>query len=148
MIYYQNKKTSNLLLKNNTRQTDDLQKSHVIYKYTCKFGDCATQPSTYIGMTTMKLSRRLSYHLSSGAPKSHHKNVHNTILDRETLDENTEILAINQDKRRLAILEALFIKELNPNLNTQALDLQALPSVKRSSLLGQTPDNQASGVTS
>ena len=146
IIYYQNKKTSNLLLKNNTRQTDDLQKSHVIYKYTCKFGDCATQPSTYIGMTTMKLSRRLSYHLSSGAPKNHHKNVHQAILDRETLDENTEILAINQDKRRLAILEALFIKELSPNLNTQALDLQALPSVKRSSLLGQTPDNPASGV--
>ena len=148
IIYYQNKKTSHLILRNNTRHTDnDLQKSYVIYKYTCKLGDCATQPSTYIGMTTMKLSRRLSYHLSSGAPKNHHRDAHQIVLDRETLDKNTEIIAINQDERRLAILEALFIKDLSPNLNTQALDLQALPSVKRSSLLGQTPENPAPGVT-
>ena len=135
IIYYQNKKTSHLLLKNNTRQTScDLQKSNVVYRYTCKLGDCATQPSTYIGMTTMKLTRRLSYHLSNGAPKNHHRDAHQTILTRKTLDENTEILAVNQDSRRLPILEALFIKDLSPNLNTQAQDLQALPSVKRSYL--------------
>ena len=141
VIFYQNKKTSHLLLRNNPRHTDnDLQKSHVIYRYTCKLGDCATQPSTYIGMTTMKLTRRLSYHLSTGAPKNHHRDHHQTTLTRTTLVENTEILAVNQDLRRLPILEALFIKEMSPNLNIQAEDLQALPSVRRSPLLGLAPD--------
>ena len=142
VIYYQNKKTSHLLLRNNIRQAaNELQKSHVIYRYTCKLGDCATQPSTYIGMTTMKLSRRLSYHLSTGAPKNHHRDAHHATLKRETLVENTEILAVNQDQRRLPILEALFIKELSPNLNIQGEDLQALPSLKR------LPENIPSGVT-
>ena len=85
-------------------------------------------------MTTMKLSRRLSYHLSSGAPKIHHHSAHKGNLKRDTLVENTEVLAVNQDHRRLPILEALFIKELSPNLNTQTMDLEALPSVRRSTL--------------
>ncbi|KAG0727797.1 hypothetical protein GWK47_033881 [Chionoecetes opilio] len=35
------------------------------------------------------------------------------------------------DVRRLPILEALYIKDINPKLNVQANDLQALPSMKR-----------------
>ena len=89
----------------------------------------------YIGMTTMKLSRRLSYHLSSGAPKKHLQDAHNIPLKRQDLDKNTEILSTQQDPRRLCILEALHTKDLSPNLNIQAIDLQALPSMRRSSPL-------------
>ncbi|KAG0724748.1 LINE-1 retrotransposable element ORF2 protein [Chionoecetes opilio] len=47
------------------------------------------------------------------------------------------------DVRRLPILEALYIKEINPKLYVQANDLQALPSMKRTkannSLLTEKP---------
>ena len=85
-------------------------------------------------MTTMKLSRRLSYHLTAGAPKNHMKEAHKSNLTRANLEENTEILAINRNLRRLPIMEALFIKELGPSLNTQAEDLRVLPSMRRTYL--------------
>ena len=78
----------------------------------------------------MRLTRRLSYHLSNGAPKNHAK-THKVTLEREHLDENTEIIATCNDNRRLEIIEALYIKELDPNLNCQKTDLQALPSMRR-----------------
>ena len=86
-------------------------------------------------MTTMRLTRRLSYHLSNGAPKNHTQKMHKVKLERAHLEENTEIIATCNDKRRLEIIEALFIKELNPNLNCQKTDLQALPSMKKISHL-------------
>ena len=82
-------------------------------------------------MTTTKLSRRLSYHLTSGAPKTHTEQTHKMKLTRKTLEENTEIIATCNDFRRLPILEALYIKEMEPNLNIQQQDLQALPSMRR-----------------
>ena len=135
-IYYKNKKTSDLLLRNSPKiEKKEIQKSNVIYRYTCSRGNCAALPSTYIGMTTMKLTRRLSYHLSNGAPKNHAQKIHKVKLERAHLNENTEIIATHNDNRRLEILEALYIKELNPNLNCQKIDLQALPSMKRNSYL-------------
>ena len=130
-IYYKNKKTSDLLLRNSPKiESKKTQRSNVIYRYTCSRGNCAALPSSYIGMTTMRLTRRLSYHLSNGAPKNHAK-THKVTLEREHLEENTEIIATCNDDRRLAIIEALYIKELGPNLNCQKTDLQALPSMKR-----------------
>ena len=82
-------------------------------------------------MTTVKISRRLSMHLQCGAPKKHLMEKHGMKLTRNNLDENTEILAICSDNRRLQIMEALFIKENNPNMNQQHIDLQALPSMRR-----------------
>ena len=82
-------------------------------------------------MTTMKLSRRMSFHLASGAQRNHMRQQHQTTLTREFLENNTTVIEECHDVRRLPILEALHIKELKPNLNTQALDLQALPSMRR-----------------
>ena len=132
-IYYKNKKTSDLLLRNSPKiEKKEIQKSNVIYRYTCNRGNCEALPSTYIGMTTMRLTRRLSYHLSNGAPKNHSLKIHKVELERSHLNENTEIIATCNNNRRLEIMEALYIKELNPNLNCQKTDLQALPSMKRS----------------
>ncbi|KAG0719012.1 hypothetical protein GWK47_051366 [Chionoecetes opilio] len=59
------------------------------------------------------------------------------------LKENTELVDMCADVWRLPILEALYIKEINPKLNVQANDLQALPSMKRTkannSLLTEKP---------
>ena len=132
IIYYKSKKTSHLLLRNSPKmRTEPTQQSCVVYRFTCARGNCEALPSTYIGMTTMKLSRRLSYHLTSGAPRNHLRQEHRTELTREILVEGTDIITTCPDVRRLPILEALYIKDLEPNLNIQASDLQALPSMKR-----------------
>ncbi|KAG0720802.1 hypothetical protein GWK47_000698 [Chionoecetes opilio] len=59
------------------------------------------------------------------------------------LEQNTELVDMCADVRRLPILEELYIKEINPMLNVQANDLQALPSMKRTkaknSLLTEKP---------
>ena len=93
-IYYKSKKTSHLLLKNSPKQDDDpLKKSHVIYRYSCKKGNCAALTSTYIGMTTTKLGSRLTNHRYLKAPKNHMEKENNIIITKEDLDNNTEILA-------------------------------------------------------
>ena len=133
VIYYKSKKTSHLLLRNSPphQEQDALQRSHVIYRYSCKRGNCAALPTTYIGMTTMKLADRLKSHKYAGAPKNHMRHEHHENITKEHLEGNTEVLASCNDKKRLQILEALYIKEIKPTLNVQALDLQALPSMRR-----------------
>ena len=128
VIYYRSKRTSNLLLKNNmTTPPPPLQRSHVVYEYFCQHEDCGPRTS-YIGMTTTKLSRRLTCHLQSGTIKTHHLQVHNTPLTRKHLEEGTVILASDVDPRRLIILEALYIKTKNPSINLQNDFLLSLPS--------------------
>ena len=61
--------------------------------------------------------------------------MHKVKLERAHFEENTEIIVTCNDKTQLEIIEALFIKELNPNLNCQKTDLQALPSMKKISHL-------------
>ena len=147
IIYYKSKKTSHLLLKNSPRENKQpSEKSHVVYRFSCKQGNCESLNTTYIGMTTTKLSRRLTYHLTAGAPKNHMKNHHNTTLTREILIENTEIIDCCTDPRRLPILEALYIKELKPSLNAQHTDLQALPSMRRTN--SQQEGQSASSTSS
>ncbi|XP_050709685.1 uncharacterized protein LOC126994416 [Eriocheir sinensis] len=145
VIYYKSKKTSHLIMRNSPQEEKTpTQESHVVYRFICKRGICEALPSTYIGMTTMKLSRRMSYHLTSGAPRQHLLQKHNTVLTRKILEENTDIIARCPDERRLPILEALNIKEMEPNLNKQALDLQALPSMRRSA--AHQPNQSAAGA--
>ncbi len=131
-IYYRRKKTSHLLLRNSPAvDKQKTQQSHFVYIFTCKQGSCAALHSTYIGMTTMGLSRRLRYHLTAGAPKTHTEKEHKTKLTRKDIEDNTEVIATCNDCRRLPILEALHIKDLEPTLNIQQQDLQALPSTRK-----------------
>ena len=129
IIFYKSMKTSNLILKNNpASQPPELQRSHLVYEYTCKQGNCEALPSSYIGMTTTKLSRRLTLHLNDGAPKKHTREVHGTSLTREMLVEGTTILQQEKNAQRLQILEALLIKDLRPTLNCQANELYVIPT--------------------
>ena len=143
IIFYKTKKTSHLLLKNNPHnEKESLQKSHVIYRFTCNQGNCEVLPSTYIGMTTTRLSRRLTCHLTSGAPKTHLREQHDTAITRDTLENSTEVITTCADARRLPILEALYIKEMSPTLNVQADDLQASPSARRSGFDSNTAQSE------
>ena len=132
VIFYQSKKTSHLLLKNNlTPRPADLQRTNLIYKHTCQNEDCGPHTTSYIGMTRTRLTRRLSYHLQSGAIKRHYQEIHGLRLTREQLVSGTEILDYETNPGRLAILEALYIKEEKPGINLQYEELFILPTLKR-----------------
>ena len=97
--------------------------------FTCQHEDCGPYNS-YIGMTSTRLSRRLTYHLQNGAPKQHYNSAHKCTLTRSQLEQGTSILTREMDVRRLMILEALLIKEKCPTINLQTDDLHALPSAR------------------
>ena len=52
------------------------------------------------------------------------------VLTRKLLEENTKILAKENDRVRLTILEALFIRDLQPSINRQIEVPTLLPSMK------------------
>ena len=126
-VYYKSKRTSNLLIKNNTASSlSMLQRSNVVYKIECKHRD-GTPCSSYIGRTQTKLSRRLTCHLSNGAPKEHYFKQHKKTISRNDLVKGASILAHETDIRKLCILEALFILKERPSMNQQT-DMFQLPS--------------------
>ena len=119
-IYYRNKYTSNLFMRNNiTKPPPTLQQTNLVYEYKCQLGDCEHQNISYIGLTTNTLSRRLTLHLSNGAPKKHTLDVHNTKITREMLENNTKIISKETDSNKLHILEAIFIQQYRPYINKQ-----------------------------
>jgi hypothetical protein len=120
-VYYKNRKTSSLVMKNNPIKTSSkLQSTNVLYKFTCPHEDCKLQQNVeYIGMTTTTLSRRLTCHLSSGGPKEHMRSLHRTTLTRKTLEDNTIIIKQYHDPVRLAVAEALLKREATPAINSQ-----------------------------
>jgi hypothetical protein len=85
VIYYKTRKTSELVVKNNLNTiSTELKKSSVMYEYKCPLGDCKLL-SKYIDMMETSLSRRLTCHLTSGAPKQHTSQVHGEELTRAML---------------------------------------------------------------
>ena len=121
VIYYKSATTKTLIMKNNQAPpTPELQQTNLVYEYQCKLGDCEhlTQNS-YVGLTTTSLSRRITMHLRSGAPKSHTGSHHRDTLTREMMDNNTKIIRRENDKSRLHIYEALLIQQKNPLINKQ-----------------------------
>ena len=120
VIYYKSTTITNLVLKNNSSPPPPaLKQTNLIYEYSCPIGDCELRKHSYIGLTTTTLSRRLTMHLSSGAPKSHTLDTHNTPLTRDMLVNNTKIIDKQKDFNRLRILEALTIMKHKPILNGQ-----------------------------
>jgi hypothetical protein len=101
-------------MQNSLSKPSDLQRTNVIYEFSCPIEGCKLLRNVkYVGMTTTTLSRRLTMHLSSGALKTHMKDEHNITLTRQILFENTKILKQFQDPSRLAIYEALLVRENN-----------------------------------
>ena len=126
IIYYKNKKTCNLILKNNpSPPADMLKRRNVVYHFKCPNMRCSHD---YIGMTTMRLSKRISCHVQEGAIYNHFRNTHNYVPVRENIINSFEIIDHNDDPKRLRYLEALHILNCKPSLNcTQEASL--LPSM-------------------
>ena len=121
VIYYKSATTKTLVMKNNQAPSPpELKQTNLVYEYQCKLGECEhlTQNS-YVGLTTTSLSRRLTMHVGSGAPKSHTRSHHRNTLTRDMLVNNTKIIRRENDKTRLHIYEALIIQQQNPVINMQ-----------------------------
>ena len=120
-IYYKNKRTSNLIMRNNMHREDWLQTTNVVYHWTCPIEGCKLQekPVDYIGQTTTTLSRRQTMNLHQHPPFEHMRDAHQRQITREDLVGNLNILKHERNHRKLAILEAVIIRERNPVLNCQ-----------------------------
>ena len=123
VIYYKTTKTRDLIMKNNLcPKIRDLAKTNAVYQYDCKIGECTHLPknmAAYTGLTTCTISRRLSNHLQTGAILQHCKDNHGANLTRKQLEDSVSIRYLENDKNRLYILEALIIKEEDPEINKQ-----------------------------
>ena len=118
IIYYRNKKTCNLVMKNNCLpSTPESDKSHVCYKFICPIQDC--RPEEYIGYTEVKLSNRLKNHTYNGSIKQHFITQDNSLPSKQQLIDNTKIIAQADTKYKLLIKEALLIQKHNPAINKQ-----------------------------
>ena len=85
-IYYKTSSISSLLTKNDqSPRPNDLQKSNLIYEFTCPIGDWERLRNSYVGLTTTSLSRRLTMHKSDGAPKIYVNTMDNLPIYRKTL---------------------------------------------------------------
>lgn len=88
MIKY-NRKTSQLLLKNNAAPpATSLKRSSVIYEFTFLVEGCH---HSYIRMTTTKLSKSLSCHLQEAAIFNYYAQKHQRRPEREELVKSTKI---------------------------------------------------------
>ena len=79
IIYYNKFKTSNLVITNNSSPSIGvLQKTNVIYQFTCPVGDCISENNnTFVGLTSTTLLRRLTVHLCDTSSIAQHlKNIH------------------------------------------------------------------------
>ena len=116
-------------------------------------GDCERLPprrKQYDGLTTNTLSRRLSFHLQSGAIRHHFETKHNTRITRKEIVNWTRIRYQVRDTNRLKILEALIINAEDPELNRQDTGkvriLKLYGNIYRGSSLGNQPQASMSPV--
>ena len=91
-----------------------LKQRNVVYHFKCPIVRCSHD---YIGMTTMRLTKRLSCHLQEGAIFNHVKRHHNTQISREQLINSTSIIDRESDAKRLRYLEAIHILGKKPSIN-------------------------------
>ena len=130
IIYYKSRRTVNLVMKNSCLPTrTQLEETNVIYQYKCTFGDCSRLDSRYIGKTTTTLKRRLYAHAKHGSIYQHHSTKHGKIIQNQ-IEDNTEIIHRENDKRRLRITEAIYINSTKPSMNIQQSHDTILPSLR------------------
>ena len=125
VIYYKTSNLKSAVSRNKTSPVlPKLQRSHLVYEYTCNYGECEHQKSSYVGMAATALSRRLTMHLLGGAPFEHSKRVHGTSLTRDVIMTNTEVIKTEPDQIRLPILEATLIQSMKTKINNQHTRIQ------------------------
>jgi len=119
-IYYQSKKTRQLVMTNNPIATKPSNRTNVVYKLCCPHEDCRPRNIYYLGATTTTLTRRLTMHLrEQTGPVEHWISEHHQTPTHKILKENTKTFDAINDHYRLFIQEAIYITRYKPPLNTQ-----------------------------
>ena len=119
-IYYQNRKTRQLVMKNSPTTTKQSNRTSVVYKFDCPHEDCRPRNICYIGATTTTLSRRLTIHIQEETgPAEHWVAKHKHRPPHKLLKDNTNIIDTTNDHYRLFIKEAIYITRHKPPLNIQ-----------------------------
>ena len=128
IIFYKNPRVSNLIMKNNLLQDPSLlKKTNVVYQFSCPEEGCKLLPnSSYIGVTTTSLSRRLTMHAREGSIRKHMTQTHNKPPTRQDLVENTKILKHCSNHKKLHIFEKVYISQHTPLINIQTDTLGSL----------------------
>ena len=116
-IYYNNRKSQNMIMQNSPMKTDFLHRTNVVYSFICPFQH--QHPESYIGHTRTTLARRLTMHVQGGSVAAHIADQHGMRATRNILDSNTKIIAVDSDPHRLKIKEALYILQCRPSMNKQ-----------------------------
>jgi hypothetical protein len=118
IIYYNNRKLKNLLIKNAPSSNNEIGNSScVVYQFSCPEVECSINKQTYIGYTTNMLKDRLQQHYYKGAIRCHGQDDHDKRFNKKEIIDHTIILKKDLNSNNLKILEALFIKEKRPKIN-------------------------------
>ena len=89
--HYKNLKTRYLIMKNiSCASQDKLSKSWAVYKFKCPNEDCELLNPLYIGQTRNTIKRQLEQHQKDGAIKEHMEKKHNTSIQTQNLENNTQ----------------------------------------------------------
>ena len=131
-IFCRPRSTASLIMRNNTTAGKSLaETTNVVYKFKCSVGACQHRDSTYIGLTTSTLRRRMQAHRNNGGINNHYTQFHDRKPLLVELLENTTIIHRETQKHRLQIAEAVSISLNHPVLNTQTEHDYVLPSARR-----------------
>ena len=123
IIYYKNKKASNLVMKNNSSSpSPPSEQSNLVYEFKCPLAH--SKATTYIGYTECTINKRTTAHFYSGSIKDHFIMDHDIKPTKQQILDNTTILAKASDKLRLMIKEALLILKYSPIINRQFQNFQ------------------------
>ena len=95
---------------------DKVITSNVVYQF-----ECSHCSMSYVGMTSRHLKSRISEHLNKGENKGPIVIHSETCLSSNPTAQNFKILKKVQKNNivYLSVMEALFIREINPSLNTK-----------------------------
>ena len=98
--------------------------------------------ATTAGFSSSSHSPVALQEITLSAVQQHLKNVHKLVVSREQLVDNTSVLRLEADARRLRIYEALYIAQKKPKLNGQITGSTRILKLFCSAVV---PDNATQG---
>ena len=121
LIYSNKFKTSSLVINNDSSPSIRvLQKQTFIYQFKCPLGDRISENNNiYVSLTITTRSGRLTRHLfniNSMKQLKKKKHSYSTTEFRKFFTENTTILEHQNNKKKLHIIVALYIRNTQPKL--------------------------------
>ena len=101
-VFCRPRTTASLVMRNNTTDGKSLEEeTNVVYQFICPVGACQHRNTTYIGLTTTTLRRRMLAHRNNGGINKHFTNSHDQKPLLTELLENTTIIHRESQKYRL-----------------------------------------------